>query len=68
MRREVELQEEIDRIKVQYQQEKTATGVKNLLDRSKSRGRGGDENTGVNANNGMGSQPINMSNQKPPTR
>ncbi len=43
MRREVELQEEIELMRKQHADEKTAIGVKNILDRSKSRGRT-DEN------------------------
>jgi hypothetical protein len=39
MRKEVELQEEIDALKQQHLQENNARSVKNILDRSKSRGR-----------------------------
>ena len=38
-RREVELQEEIDRIKLEKVQESQQRGIKNLVERSKSRGR-----------------------------
>jgi acyl-[acyl carrier protein]--UDP-N-acetylglucosamine O-acyltransferase len=47
MRREAELQEEIDRLKQDHADESNARTVKNLLDRSKSRGR---ENNGTVSN------------------
>lgn len=43
-RREVELQEEIERLRKEQMDEKTAQGMKKLLDRSRSRGRA-DENS-----------------------
>lgn len=49
MRREVELNEEIELLKQNHSDEKMAIGVKNILDRSKSRGRP-DENQGILAN------------------
>jgi hypothetical protein len=49
-------------MKFKNQEQKTLQGLKNVLDRSKSRGRG-DENVNMNANN-AGS--INLNNQKPP--
>ena len=39
MRREVELQEEIDRLKYEHTTENNAKSIKNILDRSKSRGK-----------------------------
>ena len=45
MRREVELQEEVDRLKADKIFENQQRGIKNLVDRSKSRGRDGMAST-----------------------
>lgn len=50
MRREAELQEEIDKLKHEAFNSNFTKGLKNVLERSKSRGR--QENNGIASNNG----------------